>query len=164
MFDSKKVKKLHRFKLYQRCKNNGKVCLYNKYSYYISQIILGRLYFNQDFVNNYKFLISDIIYSNDNFKGKLIQKEVHNEYVRFERCRNRIENMFIDSKNLFFLTFTISNKFYDNYYVNQDNFIRYIRDFLKDMNCIDFCFNLDFGTQNDRLHAHAIISHTISIL
>ena len=57
MFDSKKVKKLHRFKLYQMCKNNGKVCLYNKYSYYISQIILGRLYFNQDFVNNYKFLI-----------------------------------------------------------------------------------------------------------
>lgn len=178
MIDSKKLKKLHKFKLYIELKRNGKICLYNKFrkfSYYLD----NGFELNRDIYINLSELINDLLEDNcfngnqlkSNFrlsnsfedfkrlKAYYINQEIHNEYVRFERCRKRIENMFLDSKNLFFLTFTLSNKYYDRYYNNQDNFMRYIKDFLKNLNCIDWCFNLDFGSKNDRLHAHCIISH-----
>lgn len=158
----KDLKKLHRFKLYQQLKNNGKVCLLNKYHNYAFLIVEGRLFINADLVQNYKSIINDLISYDNNSKGYYINREIKNEYERFERCKNRIDNMFIDSKNLFFLTFTISNKYYDDMYENQENFQRKIKKFLNDLNCIDWCFNLDFGSNNGRLHAHAIISHNNS--
>ena len=125
MFDLKKEKKLHKFKLYHLCKMNGKVCLFNKFHNYLYMYNNGNLYLNVDYISNYSNIISDII--NYCGKGKIVQSELHNEYVRYLRCRNRIENMFLDSKNLFFITFTISNKYYEKYYENQENFTRYIK-------------------------------------
>lgn len=150
-------KKIERFKLYNICKHNGKVCLlkkYQKFAYLYGYKDYSFIFFT--YLQNYSDFI-DELFSNTKVR-EIIEKELHNEYVRFNRCKKRLDKMFLNSVNLFFITFTISNKYYDNYVNNYSNFERYIKNALNGINTNDWCFNLDFGKQRDRLHAHAVVS------
>ena len=150
-------KKVERFKLYNFCKHNGKVCLLNKYNKLSFQVGYNEsLHLSNIYLQNYKEFVDSLFY-NANVR-ELIEKEMHNEVVRFNRCKKRLDKMFLNSENLFFITFTISNKYYDNYVNNYANFERYIKNALNGINTKDWCFNLDFGKQRDRLHAHAVVS------
>lgn len=149
-------KKIERFKLYNMFKNNGKVCILNKYNSLGYNVSYGNLHIDRLYLQIYSDFV-DSLFSNEKVK-RYIDKEMHNEYCRFERCKKRLDKMFCKSDNLFFLTFTISNKYYDNYVNNYSNFERYIKNTLNGINCVDWCFNLDFGKIRDRLHAHAVVS------
>ena len=150
-------KKIERFKLYNFCKHNGKVCLINKYNKLAFQIGYNEsLHLSNIYLQNYKEFV-DSLFNNIKVRD-LIEKEMHNEVVRFNRCKKRLDKMFLKSENLFFITFTISNKYYDNYVNNYSNYERYIKNSLNGINTTDWCFNLDFGKQRDRLHAHAVVS------
>lgn len=156
-------KKLIKHRLLYNFKIRGYINIFNKYYRLIYEYAENGLQLPIEYVENLRFYAPKIF---DSSKcSDIVKKELHNEYCRYIRCKNRIENMFLSSENLFFLTFTIDNKHYQQYFEYQENFIRYIRVFLKKLpNIVDYCFNLDFGSLNDRLHAHAIVSSDASLL
>lgn len=165
-------KKRQRYKIYKMFRDNGKVCIFNKYN----KLCFNFLNFNNctgnkflDDYNFYKFSLEnykifvDDLFSNTKVRN-IIEKELKNEYQRFERCKKRLNTMFKKSDNLFFITFTISNKYYQKYINNYSNFERYVKDCLNSVNINDWCFNLDFGSINERLHCHAVVSSYDSLI
>lgn len=153
-------KKFFKYKLYNCCKNNGLVCMIEKQSKFYfdfscKNIIVDEFYINE-FNCYFDYISSKLL--------KVLQREYNNEVRRFLHCRKRIESMFLNADNLYFLTFTISSKYYDNYVNDYGNFERYIKNALNNLPFKDWVFNLDFGKQNDRLHAHAIVSSDLSFL
>lgn len=162
-------KKRQRYKIYKLFRDNGKICLINKFSKFSYNYINFYLTSNRNeskfkydywfykySLENYKKFVNDL-FSNAKVRD-IVEKELRNEYQRFERCKNRLNKMFQKSDNLFFITFTISNKYYDKYINNYSNFERYVKDVLNSINVSDWCFNLDFGSINERLHCHAVVS------
>lgn len=71
-------------------------------------------------------------------------------------ARRRIENIVLcrDYPYKLFLTFTFDNDILAS--TSQDTRHRYVRRWLS-QNCIDYVANIDFGSQNDREHYHAVI-------
>ena len=159
-------KKRQRYKIYKMFRDNGKICLFNKYNKliynfstfnnYIGKRFLDDYKFYQCSLENYKLFVNDL-FSNAKIRD-IVEKELRNEYQRFDRCKNRLNKMFNKSDNLFFITFTISNKYYEKYSNNYSNFERYVKEVLNSINVLDWCFNLDFGSINERLHCHAVVS------
>ena len=95
-------KKIERFKLYNFCKHNGKVCLINKYNKLAFQIGYNEsLHLSTIYLQNYKELVDSLFYNTK--VRELIEKEMHNEVVRFNRCKKRLDKMFLKSDNLFFI-------------------------------------------------------------
>lgn len=76
------------------------------------------------------------------------------QYARTRRLKKRIKNMLL-SGTCFFLTLTFTNKCLRS--TSAETRRRYVTQTLRDMNCIDYIANLDFGKKNGREHYHALV-------
>lgn len=73
---------------------------------------------------------------------------------RKQRIKSRIESMVSTGKALF-LTLTFSNKMFERN-TSAETRRRYIARFLKEQ-CLEYLANIDFGSQNEREHYHAVV-------
>lgn len=132
-----------------------------QYDFYRSKA--GKLYFNKigltqlfnnlkrhDFVNNSyntEYMINDM---------RLYKALVSNCVSRFQKSKRvkiRIENMINKYDDLKFITLTFKPEILEN--TTKKTRHEYIRRFLKE-NCYSYLANIDYGTQNEREHYHAI--------
>ena len=74
---------------------------------------------------------------------------------RIQRLKSKIQNIFISSGNVYFLTFTFRDECFDKF--NDLTRRRYVQRWLN-QNTNDFVANIDYGEKYEREHYHAVVS------
>lgn len=93
---------------------------------------------------------------NDNIARR--KKRVHERIELFTLLTNNIILLNnLSHYELYFCTFTIDEDHIKRYENNINNFLRYIKKVLNNLNA-SYIINTDFGDKNERLHAHGIIA------
>lgn len=82
------------------------------------------------------------------------RKLLNSMYMKNKRLRQRIELMKQFSNCIYFATFTLNNDFID---FRKETLEIYLKRALKE-NCNVYVANADYGSLNERLHFHAIIT------
>ena len=90
-------------------------------------------------------------------EGQDLQKAIINLNKSYEkmnaRLKKRLERM-LKHEHTYFITFTIAPAYYDE--LNYNNYLRKIKKALG--SALDWIVNSDFGSENERLHFHAVAS------
>lgn len=92
---------------------------------------------------------------------KAVENFKHNYSQFMYRLYNRIESMLEYHKYNYFATFTLNEEYIN---IKENTLIRYSKEFLNNYNTIeDFVCNIDYGTDNNRMHVHCVISSNVRI-
>lgn len=162
--------KEQKLNLYLEYKRQGYICLYQKFR--------KQLYLNSNFNCNYdlkafEYILSDLTKLTylASCSNRLIQKQYPylqlakvyysqymNEKVRKTRCINFISDIFDNYKYVYFLTFTINEKNYCDYICDPKCFLNYTNNsFLRLLPNAKYVYNLDYGSQFQRMHIHCVL-------
>lgn len=88
-------------------------------------------------------------------EGLSLEYRLYNSnHIRKERVKERISNM-VNTNHAYFLTLTFSDKMFSRR-CSAETRRRYIRRFLREQ-CKDYLANIDFGSNNEREHYHAVV-------
>ena len=113
--------------------------------------------FNDYFMQSREELIN--CYGLKGFKAMEQMNEAYKK--RVYRLRQRIYDIVINNQQPVFLTFTFTDEVLAN--TNEHTRRRYVIRFLK-KHCKQYIANIDYGTENEREHYHAVVSNKVDLL
>ena len=91
--------------------------------------------------------------------NKIISRTCRNKNKKKNRLKNRIEELILNNEECVFVTLTFNNDF-----INCKSHRKFVTDFLNDESKNGYIANIDFGSKNERLHYHAIVTNRINPL